>query len=181
MRKIGLIATVIFCLLTFGSAAGQSTGSHLSVGTDKSLPGEEVFIALNLVPLPGDEFRSVRVEISFPKDLLSFEGVKKGAAIVAVGGEVSATQEQEEDRRNSALTSIRVLGTSDQPIPTGVLAYLTFKISGQAPLGEKIVLKTQAEGSLQQQLTDAKPLKVLDGSIEIVDQPRMFACFFYMH
>ncbi|MBI4456052.1 MAG: hypothetical protein HY644_09160 [Acidobacteria bacterium] len=179
MWAIWLIGTVISSLLTFGSTAGQSTGSHLSVGTDKSPPGEQVFIALNLVPAPEDEFRAVRVEIRFPKNLLSFEEAKKGAALVAVGGELLTTQG--ENKQDSAQTTLSIQGKSDQPIAAGVLAYLTFKVSSQAPLGEKIALKTLADGSLQQDLADTKPLKVLDGSVEVVDQPRMFACFFYMH
>lgn len=88
------------------------------------------------------------------------------------------------DEKTSGYSVLEVTVTSKEgkAIPAGVVAYLAFKVSAEAPL-ETIPLKHTARV-----LTTGDPpkpfgpLEARDGEIEVkVSDNPFYACFFYMH
>src|SRR5262249_54842916 len=148
---------------------------------DDQLPGAETMVTGVLSVAAGTELGTLRAQISFPSDQISFQEVKKGLSIEAAGAEVTTQVTKDEPAAGSSTMELAVVSKSGKPIPTGILADLVFKISKDVKPGVIIILKNKvtALDSSNQPIPSAGGT---DGKLTVLDKPpSIFSCFFYMH
>jgi hypothetical protein len=162
-----------------GSLTAAQQARTLSVSKEKGAPGETVYVTLTLVPALGDEARSVRMDVRFPKEALAFEGATAGDSLELAGGSLQI--DVKDDPKDPDVTVLHLTGTADRPIAAGPVSYLTFKVPTTVTPPQMINFKTSADMSAQKTAGALQPLRILEGSVEVTTQPRVFACFFYMH
>jgi hypothetical protein len=148
------------------------------------MPGSDVSVVLYL-SVPAEVRVGVAMsKITFPNKLLSFQKASKGPVSEGDNAEVIAVANVDDKNPDNSVVQVTVSGEGGKPIPAGIVANLTFKISQHAPVGQTIILKNAASVlTTENPPRPVKPLMAQDGQIKVTATPPTptFSCFFYMH
>jgi hypothetical protein len=162
-----------------GAAAQEAAkATSVDVGNDAAEPGDRATLPIMLAAPDGVRVGTTINEITFPVKVLSFEEA------LADHPQVRVTAKAKPDPENASHSRVEVTVTDKEggALPPGLLASAVFRVAKDAPAGAvtlKNVPRALAPGA------DAKPIAGVagrSGEIEVMGgEPKVFACFFYMH
>lgn len=165
----------------YGFQAPADLAVTLDLAADDQIPGAELMVTAVLSVAEGTKLGTLRAQISFPSGMISFQELKRGLSIEAAGAEVTTELKTDEPGAGVNTLNVAVISKSGNPIPTGILADLVFKLSKETKPDEKIVLKNKVTALN----TSSQPIVSVggtDGKVTVLDKPpAVFSCFFYMH
>lgn len=159
-----------------------ATATSLDLSSDTQTPGSEVILALTLSIPDGVNVGAAVSKVIYPSKLLTFTEGRRGLSAEAVGAEFNTVVKTDETNPESSVLEVTVSGKPGDPLPSGILAELAFKISQDAPLEQNIVLKNTVQVMTAED--PPKPIEAVtgkDGEVKVTENPPVFACFFYMH
>ena len=165
--------------------AGESL--QMTLGHDSPNLGGNVFrnayVSLTLTNAIGIEAGKLIVEISFPNQgEIEFERAELTPDPKASGAVVEVEPAQEE----GDVTSVRIIVSSENPLPEGIIGNLVFKVTRELSpeeLGAEGLLVT-LESKTSAWTTDGQEIAQVvsgPGGIDLDYAPVVFACLFYMH
>ena len=157
------------------------TGDRLSLGFDKSDPGNQAFIGIIFSTQGKVQIGRIIAEITFPRQLLFFEEARAGLPINSIGAELSTEVRNDDSNSENSILEVVISSTTGTAIPAGILANLTFTLLPEAPTQHVIELKNKAEAFTTDDPPEPVELSTTNGQIESLTTPALFACFFYMH
>jgi len=186
MDRFRLATILMVLLLSFQAAVPavqheSDTTDRLSLGFDKSDPGNLAFIGIIFSTQGEVEIGRIVAEITFPRQLLSFEEARAGLPIKAINAELSAEVRDDDSNPENSVLDVVIASTTGAAIPAGTLANLTFTLLPEAPTQHIIELKNKAEAFTTDDSPEPVELSTTNGEIESLATPALFACFFYMH
>jgi hypothetical protein len=185
MHRFWLAAFLVVLPLSFPAAGAvqqeSGTGDRLSLGFDKSDPGNQAFIGIIFSTQGKVKIGKIVAEISFPRQLLFFEEAREGLPINSIGAELSAEVKSDDSNSENSILEVVIASTTGAAIPAGTLANLTFTLLPEAPTQHVIELKNKAEAFTMGDPPEPVELSTTNGEIESLATPALFACFFYMH
>jgi hypothetical protein len=185
MHRFRLATTLMVLLLSFQAVRGvqheSDTTDRLSLGFDKSDPGNQAFIGIIFSTQGEVAIGRIVAEITFPRQLLSFEEARAGLPIKAINAELSAEVRNDDSNSENSVLEVVIASTTGAAIPAGILANLTFTLLPEAPTQHIIELKNKAEAFTTDDPPEPVELSTTNGEIESLSTPALFACFFYMH
>lgn len=166
-----------FAFLVFPQGAKAQKEMELTLGSDLSVPGGDVYLSLTLTA-KGVRAGKVSSEISFPKILLSFVEAKRGEAGDQVEAEVKT--EIKEGGKNSESSVAHVTISGSKELPEGILVTLKFKVSKTAPetdvrLNNAVKALTLAGEEIQEAKGNEAILTISPAKLPTV------GCFFFSH
>ncbi len=185
MHRLWLAIILMGLPLSFATVLAvqeeSGTAHRLNLGFDQSVPGDVAFIAIMFSTAEEVAIGKIITEITFPRQILTFEEARKGLPINSIGAELSTQVKNDDQDSENSILEVVIASKAGEAIPAGTLVNLIFMISPEAPTLHTIVLENRSEAFT----TDAPPERVelttTDGEIESLDIPALFACFFYMH
>lgn len=151
----------------------QEQGIAIALGSVQAVPGGEFSIPLTLKASPEEQLGLLVIELNLP-DILSFVEVKGGPAAEVAKADIKKDSTEVKDKPGSA---VKISIEAERPIPSGIFASLTFKLSDDADIKEM-----ELEPKVRAWALDKKPVdgvRVGNGRIEVI--PPLISCFFYMH
>lgn len=171
IKAIGILLT---CGLLLGLTQAQSGKASVELGIGVAGPGEHASVPVTLsAGNPGGVGR-ILFELSFPRALLTFNSVAKGADAESL--EITIKTELLESEEENVL---QVELSSSDPIPEGDLLELLFDVAPEAEPNDEYALKNLAQ-RIETAQGEALEATGLDGFITVVGDA-VFGCFFYMH
>ena len=123
----------------------SGTAERLNLGFDQSIPGDVAFIAIMFSTAGEVEIGRIITEITFPRQLLSFEEARKGLPIKSIDAELSTQVRNDDPESENSILEVVIASKAGEAIPAGTLVNLTFMISPEAPTLHTIVLKNRSE------------------------------------
>ena len=185
MHRFRLVTILMVLLLSFQAVRAvqdeSDTTDRLSLGFDKSDPGNQAFIGIILSTQGDVEIGRIVAEITFPRQFLAFEEARGGLPIKAINAELSAEVRIDDSNSENSVLEVVIASTTGAAISAGILAYLTFTLLPEAPTQHIIELKNKAEAFTTDDPPEPVELSTTNGEIESLATPALFACFFYMH
>jgi hypothetical protein len=188
MAALLLPATFVLALTVDAAAAPSGAPSreqeptNLTLGEASAPPGSPVTAPLTLSVPEGAEVGSLKVRLTYPKALLTFEKVEPSGLSLGVGAAVDATVEEGLGGKSSTLAvTISTGSPPPKALPPGPLAYIGFRISDRAEPESTIPLTHSAEAfGVGDPPRRVEPISAAPAAIQ-VSAPAVPACFFYMH
>ncbi len=163
--------------LTLGVARAQSEGVvSVDLGMGIASPGEHALVPVTLSTAHPSGVGRISFEVSFPKELLSFNSVLKTTAAKSL--QLDITTDLQETAGENVL---RVEVSSPSPFPQGELIQLQFDVSQEAQPNQEFDVKNlgQRGETPQGEVLEASGS---DGLIIVaIFGEAIPACFFYMH
>lgn len=165
-----------------GRSQQPDGATTLSLGESAAPAGSPVVAPLTLSAAGGLEIGAVEVRLTFPTALLTFEKIEPSGLSLAVDAVVQAEVKAEPGGQSSTLlVKVFTAPGSGKALPSGLLAYVGFKIHESAKPETSIALALAAEaltaGEPRQPVT---PVAAANATIKVA-RPPVPACFFYMH
>jgi hypothetical protein len=179
-----LVMGVLVCLsgaIVAGTRQEEVTLARVDVGDDKSNPGGQAFIPLIFNPTGGTEIATIITRIAFPNKLLSFEEVRKDVSTDLADADIHTGVKTDEKNPENSVLEVEVKGRTRNATAGGFVVNLIFKISREVPVGKTIELETVANALTTDDPPKPVDLAIKNGTIETIELPVLFACFFYMH
>ena len=180
----------------FPAAAAQSenqkgeldpkTTTRVALASTAGTPGTSVVVPVYFTPAEGVEVGSLQLDVSFVSVNLKFEKVERGPAAESGNLDLTAQVKSEKNEKGIESSKLTILTSFPEPpkkgIPTGLLAYLTFRIGGDVK-ASSISLTTSAEAKPIGSDTILKQLRTFDTKVEILAPGTLplTACFFFSH
>ena len=172
-------------LIGFPSARGAAQKRRpeptLNAGFSTAKPGDPVDIPLTLSGAEQPQVGSIRAELTYPKNALTFVRAEAGLASEMAEADVRGTIQDASDEPNLSLLTVSI--SPKKPLRPGILLYLKFRVPTESKKG-RVQLKVR---SVQATRLDGAPLalaKGKDGTVEVFDRdeqiPQM-GCFFFTH
>ena len=164
-----------------GAVQSRAQQPTLNIGMSTAKPGDPVDIPVTISGAEQPQMGSIKVELTFPKAALHYVRGSAGLSGEMAEATVEATPRDAPDV--SGLSFLTVSITAKQPIKPGILAYIHFRVSTDAPKGNA-PLKAQ---SVQAATLggESQPLaKGRDGQVEIFARDEtipLIGCFFFTH
>ena len=165
------------------AAASQPPVTLVELNEGYGPPDGVVTLPVDLRTPDGVQVGEIELRLTIPSTKLAFERAVLSGISEAAGVRLTAQAEPE----NGAGVSLRLViqgrqeGGSRQPLPTGQVAHLVFKLADTAepnsevPLAPKVVAQTTASPpAIVEPLTSP-------ASRIVVTSPTVISCFFYMH
>ncbi len=182
---VGLAALLMVLPLSFPTLLAvqqeSSRTERLNLGFDQSVPGDVAFIAIMFSTAGEVAIGKIITEITFPRQLLSFEEARRGLPINSIDAEMSTRVRNDDPDSENSILEVVIASKAGEAIPAGTLVNLTFTISPEAPTLHTIVLENRSEAFTTGDPPERVELTTTNGEIESLDIPALFACFFYMH
>ena len=174
-------ALLMLALATLPAVAQDDAGVRINVGIAAAKPGDPIDIPLTLSGNENVTVGSVLMHVEFPKKLLTYTDSERGLAVELADGEVKVAAS--DDKNDATQTVLEVSTTAKSPIKPGIMGYLKFNVSTDAPKGVIVlkVLDTKATaaggGNMELAKGDDGQLTIfaLDETIPVV------GCFFFTH
>ena len=138
---IVLRIAVVLCLAAAAAAQESSPGTTFNIGYTAAKPGEPIDIPITLSGSDQPAIGSIRGEISFPKNIVSFTRGELGLAGELSDGQLVVSVKEGAGDEETGVLEFTLDGNS--AIRPGILAYLKFRVSTDAQKGE-YPLKIQA-------------------------------------
>ena len=168
---------LLACGLTLGVARAQSEGLiSVDLGMGIAGPGEHAWVPVTLSAGHASRVGRIFLEVSFPRQFLSFNSATQVAAAEYLGIDIK-TEVQEKEGEDV----LRIELSSPSPFPQGELIQLQFDVSQEALPNQEFSVK-----SLEQRLETPEgtvlEARGSDGLIIVaIFGEAIPACFFYMH
>ncbi len=163
--------------LTLGVARAQSEGVvSVDLGMGIAGPGEHALVPVTLSAGRPGRVGRISLEVSFPKEFLSFNSATQVAAAESLRLDIK-TEVQEKEGEDV----LRIELSSPSPLPQGELIQLQFDVSQEALPNQEFSVKSleQRVETPQGEVVEARGL---DGLIIVaIFGEAIPACFFYMH
>jgi len=163
--------------LTLAVALAQSEGVvSVDLGMGIAGPGEHALVPVTLSAGRPGRVGRISLEVSFPKEFLSFNSATQVAAAESLRLYIK-TEVQEKEGEDV----LRVEVSSSSPLPQGELIQLQFDVSREAQPNQEFSVKSlkQRVETPQGEVVEARGL---DGLIIVaIFGEAIPACFFYMH
>jgi len=181
MKFLGIfvLAMVLPTLLSPSSLAESKARSDL--GNEVALLGETTQIPITL-SANDEQIVATENEITVPS-VLSFVGAELGKAGEAVSAEVHTQLIPSSEESKDPKLIVKVLGTDQKGLPSGVLVFLKFGVIG--PIDEEhgfLDLRLENKAFVIGQDKEKVAIKGRPGTLTIMKEPPpIIACFFYMH
>ena len=180
-------AALTLCAPTTVAAQESASKVLVDLGTADGPPGRTVFLPLNIAVPEGTKVAELQVDVRFQKDLLSF--TRAELAPQGKADEVKLTTAVEDDPDNKTQSILRIKATGAQPLGSGALADLFFRINPKAkpPTGgtghraAKFTAALKKDAKVNIGGTSLVAANGRDGEIDITEGVAIFGCFFYMH
>ena len=185
-----LVKTARFFLLSLllmgfpstpGAAQERRPEPTLHGGFSTAKPGDPIDIPLSLSGAEQPQIGSIRAELTYPKNALTFVRAESGLASEMAEADVRGTIQDASDEPNLSLLTVSIV--PKKPLKPGILLYLKFRVPTEAKKG-RVPLKVR---SVQATRLDGAPLALAkgnDGTAEVFDRdeqiPQM-GCFFFTH
>ena len=173
------------CLLTQALSAMQAgeTGHEvkLNVGLSTAKPGEPIDIPLTLSKGDEPQINMVMGEVSFPKNAFSFVDVELGLSGELSDASVQATEKEDPDDPEVSLLEVTISG--EKPIRAGILAYMKFRVSENAPKGT-LALELKSSKGTTVEGDSVQMAEGRDGQVELFgldEEIPVVGCFFFTH
>ena len=164
-----------------GAAQERRLEPTLHAGFSTAKPGDPVDIPLTLSGAEQPQVGSIRAELTYPKNALTFVRAEAGLASEMAEADVRGTIQDASDEPNLSLLTVSI--SPKKPLRPGILLYLKFRVPTESKKG-RVQLKVR---SVQATRLDGAPLalaKGKDGTVEVFDRdeqiPQM-GCFFFTH
>jgi len=150
-------------------------------------PGQVVVVPIYYTPPQGVEVGSLKLEIKFVSVNLKYEKIEPGIAAetaeVGVSGNLLVGKD-EKDVETSTLTvsASSPPGGTQKAVPSGLLAYLTLRIS-ETGRPATITLHTKVEAAELETNKKLDSIRSADGTVEVLatgSEP-LVSCFFFTH
>ncbi len=163
---------------------GGAAPIRVIYGSAVGYPGSSVELSLYLTA--PDTVGSVESELRFSKNLLEFMSVRKSNILESAEGvnlETKVEDDPEEKSRSVLKLSVKNSQNDSKPLPTGLLAFLTFKVSPEAKPGDwKLDHKATVRGAG----AEAKPIESAGAEAPVLSiYPKginpLLSCFFFSH
>jgi hypothetical protein len=163
--------------------AGDDAQNTVTLGESGAPPDSPVTIPVSVATVPGAKLGAVTIRLTFPKDQLTFDKAEPSGLAVAVDAKLRSDVKAASADSSVLETRVSTIdpGGKRDPIPTGPVAYLSFRIGKAVKSGTTIPLTLVAE--METTDTPPKPIapvKAETGPLTVADAP-VPACFFYMH
>jgi hypothetical protein len=160
------------------SGAQQPT---LNIGISTAKSGDPVDIPLTISGAEQAQMGSIQLELTFPKETLHYVRGSVGLSGEMAGAAVEGTIRDAPDI--SGLSFLTVSITAKQPIKPGILAYIHFRVSTEAPKGMVPLKGRSVEAKTLS--GESQPLaKGRDGQVEVFARDEtipLIGCFFFTH
>ncbi|MDA2934443.1 hypothetical protein MYX82_08870 [Acidobacteria bacterium AH-259-D05] len=162
-----------------GEANPEEGGVEVNLGFSAAMPGHRSEIPLTLSAPQILRISTVSSQISFSRNLLTFLKAGPGLSGELSGAQIRTVVKDDEGDPNLSILEVTVSG--GQAMRPGILAYLTFEVSGDAK--ESVIrLETRDTKVTTENGESIKVNRGKDGEITISENiDALFACFFYMH
>jgi len=154
---------------------------RVNVGVLSAKPGEPIDIPLTLSGGEEPQLNAVVVEISFPKDMLSFVRTELGLSGELSKASVQATEKL--DPEDSKVSLLEVTISGENPIRPGLLAYLKFRVSTSAAKGT-FTLELRNSNATTVEGEPLQMTKGTDGQVELFgidEEIPIVGCFIFSH
>ena len=177
--EIFAFAIVLPTLLIPSSLAESKARSDL--GSEVALLGETTQISITL-RANDEQIVATENEITVPS-VLSFLGAELGKAGEAVSAELHTQLMPPSEESKHPKLIVKVLGTDQKGLPSGVLVFLKFEVIGPIE-GEHgfLDLRLENKAFVIGQDNEKMAIKGRPGTLTIMKEPPpVMACFFYMH
>ena len=169
----------------WGQSGGQTSSAQVKAiyGSAVGYPGSPVELSFYLTA--PDMVGSLVSEIYLPKKLITFDNVRS-SNILEADAQVSMETKVEDDPQDASRSVLKVSIKNSQsekkPIPTGLLAFVIFKISADAVPGD---LKLDHKASALD-AAEAKPIAGTTAESPVISvYPKginpLLTCFFFSH
>ena len=180
MRRTSLSVAVVIIVLLIAVdtvAQGQSQPTvELSLSSETTSPGAPAQIAVILFARE-TKVGKVAGEVTFPKEILSFDRVMRGSSGDEVNADVST--EVIDDSGNSKLSVLKLAVSATKDMPDGVLLTLRFRVSPDAADGFLKLANRLTAMSLGGE--EIGNIKTRDGEVSVSKMQVLVPCFFFTH
>jgi len=166
---------------TPGAAQERRPEPTLNAGFSTAKPGDPVDIPLTLSGAEQPQMGSIRAELTYPKNALTFVRAEAGLASELAEADVRGTIQDSSDEPNLSVLTVSI--SPKRPQRPGILLYLKFRVPTDSKKG-RVLLKVR---SVQATRLDGAPLalaKGKDGTVEVFDRDEQIpqvGCFFFTH
>ena len=172
---------VVLLAAGLAQTAGTTT---ISITESSAPPDSQVVLPLALDAPDSVRVGAIDVRLTFPKALLTFVSVEPSGLAVGVDAVVQSDVKPGAKEGESVLhatISTTGSGGSRQPIPTGPLAYVAFRIAKTAKPETVITLTHEVSATtVDDPPKPVAPIAASAAQIGVAKEP-VPACFFYMH
>ena len=164
-----------------GAIPAAAQEPTLNVGISTAKPGDPVDIPLTISGKEQPQMGSITLELTFPKAALHYVRASAGLSGEMAEATVEGTARDAPDV--SGLSFLTVSIKAKQPIKPGILAYIHFRVSTDAPKG-MVPLRAR---TVQAATSNGEPqplAKGRDGQVEVFDRDEtipLIGCFFFTH
>lgn len=162
-------------------AAAQEGDVRINVGIAAAKPGDPIDIPLTLSGGENVQVGSILLHVGIPKKLLTYTDVERGLSVELADGEMKVTTS--DDKADSSQILLEVSAAGKNCIKPGILGYLKFNVSTDAPKGV-IDLKLNDSSATACPSGDMKLAKGDNGQLTIfaLDETiPVVGCFFFSH
>jgi len=168
---------LLACGLTLGVSQAQSEGAvSVDLGMGIAGPGEHAWVPVTLSAGPASRVGRIFLEVSFPRQFLSFNSATQVAATESLRLDIKTEVQEKEGEY-----VLQVELSSSSPFPQGELIELQFDVSQEALPNQEFSVKT-LEHRVETPEGEVLEARGSDGLIIVaVLGEAIPACFFYMH
>ncbi len=166
------------------------TVPSVSVGEITGTPGASLMLPLYYTADPNVPLRSLTIEIDYVSNNLEFNKASRGVVTEKVGADVTATLIDGTPDENGLTRSKLQIATSlveqnpQEGIPSGLLAFLLFRISPEAkPFAIRLNTRVVSAEDLQSPPQKVTQIAATPGLVvvELADVLPEATCFFFTH
>ncbi len=161
------------------------TTTRITLGSTAGAPGELVMVPIYLTPAEGASVGKLKLQVSYVSVNLKFTKLALGLAAEQGGVNLQTETKDgknEKDIEEQTLTITGSTASATKGIPSGLLGYVTLKISENGRPAT-ITLRASAEAEELGPKKQTESIRVISGQIEVQTlgvQP-IVTCFFFSH
>jgi hypothetical protein len=175
-------------------AASQQV-SRVSIGSIKGMPGASVMVPLTFNADPGKPLRSLIVDIEYVSNSLVFQKATPGIGAELANAKIETTlSELQPDDKGLKHSRLRLTASLPEPpskdgLPSGVLAYLLFRLAEEAkPFAIRLVPTVSSAEDIGTPPKKVTGIGTEAGQVAVEDPQAIYdrlapqvACFFFTH
>jgi len=186
--SVGLLCQAVAAQEASGEAREKEpidtkTVTRIALGSSSGTPGASVVVPIYLTPAEGVQIGHLSIGVTFVSLNLKFDKLERGVAAELGDVEIKSDLKTGKNDKGVETSTLLIQATAPvkKPIPTGLLGYITLKIS-ETGRPANITMKVTAQG----EDLASKPLpnlRAFDAQVEVLapgTQPAV-ACFFFSH
>src|SRR5688572_20867640 len=125
---------MLVALMGAAGAVQAQESTRINVGFASAKPTDLIDIPVTFSGGESAQASSLAVQVSFPKEVLTYESVERALAAELADAEIKATVADDASDKSLAVVNVGIEGKS--PIKPGIVAYVKFRVSKEAKKGE---------------------------------------------